>query len=37
MANLDLVPFAGYISDDSDFYGTLPVYCPAAMHAHHDI
>jgi hypothetical protein len=23
MANLDLVPFAGYISDDSDFLGTL--------------
>jgi hypothetical protein len=25
MANLDLVPFAGYISDDSDFHGTLTV------------
>ncbi|KAG9703692.1 hypothetical protein KCU73_g18140, partial [Aureobasidium melanogenum] len=24
-ANMDLVPFAGYISDDSDFYGTPKV------------
>jgi hypothetical protein len=23
MANLDLMPFAGYISDDSDFLGML--------------
>jgi hypothetical protein len=28
MANLDLVPFAGYISDDSDFLGMLTLLHP---------
>jgi hypothetical protein len=36
MANLDLVPFAGYISDDSDFHGTLASSSPTIIKAHND-